>query len=59
MFIPLLLIRYHLLFAVHDDLNSKIEIDFHLILKEKPFYIGILTFRLLLVTIDEDTEESS
>ena len=54
MFIPLLLIRHHLLFAVHVDLNSKIVIDSHLILKELPVYIGFLTFRLLLVTIAED-----
>ena len=41
MFIPLLLIKYHLLFAVHDDLKSKIG------------------FRLLLVSIAEDMEESA
>ena len=58
MFIPLLLIRYQLLFAVHVDLNSKIVIDSHLLLEEKPFYIRFLTFRLLLVTIAEDMEES-
>ena len=33
-FIPLLLIRYHLLFAVHVDLNRKKVIDSHLILEE-------------------------
>ena len=33
MFIPLLLIRYHLLFAVRVDVNSKKVIDSHLILK--------------------------
>ena len=31
MFIPLLLIRYHLLFAANVDLNSKKVIDSHLI----------------------------
>ena len=34
MFIPLLLIRYHLQFAVHVDLNSKIGFDSYLILEE-------------------------
>ena len=34
MFSPLLLIRYHLVFAVHVDLNSKKVIDSHIILKE-------------------------
>ena len=34
MFIPLLLNRYHLLFLARVDLNSKIVIDSHLILKE-------------------------
>ena len=41
-----------MLFAVRVDLNSKIVIDSHWILKELPYYIGFLTFRLLLVTID-------
>ena len=76
MFIPLLLMRYHLLFAVHIDLNSKIVFDSHsklkeydlkskiahdshLILEEYQFYIEFLTFRLLLVTIAEDMEEST
>ena len=44
MFIPLLLIRYHLLFAAHVDLNSKKVIDSHLILDEKEVYIEFLTF---------------
>ena len=34
MFIPLLLIRNHLLFAVHVDLNPKKVIDSHLIREE-------------------------
>ena len=59
MFIPLLLIRTHLLFAVHVDLYPKKVIDSHLILEELLFYIGFLTFRLLLVTIAEDMEEST
>ena len=41
LFIPLLLIRYHLLFAVHVDLNSKIVIDSHLILTIVLFFISL------------------
>ena len=59
MFIPLLLIRYHLQFSVQVDLNLKIVIDSHLILEELQFYVGFLTFRLLLVIIAEVMEEST
>ena len=52
LFFFLLIIRYYWLFAVHVDLNSKIMI-------EQPFYIGFSKFRLLLVTIAEDMEEST
>ena len=41
------------------ELKSKIGFNSHLILGEYPFYIGFLTFRLLLVITAEDMEESS
>ena len=44
MFIPLLLIRNHLPFAVHVDLNPKKVIDSHLIREEKQFYIELELF---------------
>ena len=44
MFIPLLLIRNHLLFAVYVDLNSKKVIDSPLIREEYQFYIELELF---------------
>ena len=57
MFIPLLVIRYHFLFAAHVDLNSKIVIDSHLIPTQ-----GITILHWIFdvsVTIGEDMEKSN
>ena len=61
MFIPLLLFRYRLLFAVHVDLNSKIVIDSNLILKEKEKrkrYVSIGTLIYIKMIIGRFTDET-
>ena len=52
--IPLLLIRYHLVFGVHLDLNSKKVIDSHLILEENNSTLNFWRFSNLSCLLEKE-----